>query len=350
MRILVWGATPTAGWVAGRLQQLRHESIWLTNEAIAKDVQRFGSTLKLKSPHNTFTINDLTIGTDVEAILKPPLDWIMLVMPTWAIEQAVREMSRRIPPQHCPPILIISNGTGAFEKVEKLFPETPLIQGFPTQQFSWPLLPDSIAYETIVSDGLGGIALTEHEKSGDIANLLRLIGFRAVSIHERIALEWSDLFWQIQGNALPVLFNISPKEMYRNAAFFDFEYQQLREAIQIIDRSKIQLVDLPGVATRKLGWQVRVMPKWLLQSVLGKNTKPPSLQRDFLQKTGRSDAAYLHGIVAKTAHDLGINTPVSYALATAVTDLAEGRALPEQFTIDYLQTLIRIATRSGGNG
>lgn len=346
MRILVWGATPQAAWIAGRLHQTGHESIWLSNAAIKKDIETFG-TLYLRSPQRHYQVRDLSIGTEIDQLLKPPLDWIILAMPIWEIGQAAIEMSRRIPPQHCPPILVIANGTGGLEKIENFFPETPIIQGFPTQHFTWPTLDDGTpAYENVVSDGAGGIALSANEKANDWPDLLRLIGFDEVQIHPLEVLQWSDLFWQIHANGIPVLLQQAVEALYEDEATFHLEYRQLREAIQVIDQLGVHLVDLPGVATRRLAWQVRVLPEKMLRPILAQNKKFPSLAWDIQQKTGRSDAAYLYGVVAKNAHDLGLHTPVSHILAIAVTDLAEGRALHSQFTVDYLETLVRVATPS----
>lgn len=347
MRILVWGATPIAGWTAGRLHQLGHDTLWLANEQIQHDIERTGGLLTLSSPQRTAYVKGLSIGSRIDAMLKPPLDWIMLLMPTWAIGDAVREMSRRIPPSKCPPLVVLGTGVGALEKVGSLFPPELAIGACSTRQFEWPTLRDgTLAYETIVSDGVGGVALTENERTIALADILARVGFGESVIAQQEALEWSSLLWHLQTNALPTLLRVQPDMIYASRDLFTIEYRQLREALTVIDQKQIQLVDLPGVAIRRLGWQIRLLPENLLRLALQGNAKQkPSLMHDFAVQSGRSDAAYLNGIIAKEANDLKIKASVNYTLAVSLTDIAEGRAVWEQYTVNYLTTLLRIADR-----
>jgi ketopantoate reductase len=345
MRILVWGATPVAAWTATRLHQLGHETLWLTDENIQHDIQRFGR-LTLRSPQRELYVKDLTIGTEIDALLKPPLDHIMLLMPTWALGSVIREMSRRIPPSKCPPVLVLGTGIGARTKLEDFFASELITEAFTTRQFVWPHLANgSPAHETVVSDGFGGFALTRSPRAESLAHLLRMIGFGPVSIHETEPLEWSNLLWKIQANALPGVLRVPPEHVYADDELFAIEYRQIREAMEIIDRKKISLVDLPGVAVRRLGWQIRMLPPRMLRRVLQANVSPPSLQTELEAGHGRSDAAYLNGVIAKEAHDMQLHTPVNHTLAISLTDIAEGRALWRQYTREYLQVLLRIANR-----
>jgi hypothetical protein len=85
----------------------------------------------------------------------------------------------------------------------------------------------------------------------------------------------------------------------------------------------------------------------MLARLLDSNKKLPSLRNDLVQKIGRSDAAYLNGVVAQYAYELRIPASVNHILALSLTDVAEGRALWSQFRdqTGYLETMIRIASR-----
>lgn len=346
MRLLIWGNSPAGGWLAGRFHQAGHNTKWLTDAAIEHDLHRFGR-LELLRPFRRMIINDLQIGSSTDELLRPPLDWIILAMPLWAVGNAVREMARRIPPQHCPPVLVFQNGIGGQEKVQNFFPDTPALQAFPTRTFQWTMLSENggPAYETILSDGTGGVAITAGEKADDAANLLRIADVGQVIIQPKESLQWSDVLWQIQANALPTLMRVPTDQIYRQPALYQLEYQQLREAVQVIDRQQIPLVDLPGADVRRLGWQIRLLSANLLRGTLRANQKPASLQPDLVLKRGRSDAAYLNGAIAQAANTIGFPAPINHTLAVSLTDVAEGRALWHQFTPDYLSTLIRIAER-----
>lgn len=346
MRLLVWGASPTAAWVAARFHQLGYDITWLTQEPIMAAIKRFG--LELISPHQRQTYHHLTIETRPEIALKPPVEWIILAMPTWALNEAAMQMGARIPPDKCPNILLVQHGIGGVEKLTTFFDEAKILSAVSTRTFTWPLLANNeVAYETVVSDNLGGFALSRHPQALKIAHMLQSVGLGSPPIYDHPSLQWSHVFWTIQANALPTLLDVAPSAVYQHQRLFEIEYRQLREALAVIDHEKIPLVELPGVDVPRLAWQVRLLPKRILAPVLKVNTKPPSLRDELLQPWKRSDAAYLNGMIAKAAHDYGIAAPVNQALAISVTDIAEGRALWSQFkgNIDYLETIIRVTSR-----
>lgn len=339
--------------MAARFHQLGYDITWLANNAIATDIAHHGK-LDLISPQHRSTISDLKVVSTVDEGLRTeprsPLRWIFFMMPNWALGKAVIEMSQRIPPQACPNLFVMAHGIGSYEKLATFFDPKLILRGVSTQTFAFPTLnrdTREVAHEVIASDGLGGIGLSHHEKADKIAHMLQRAGFQSIQIEARESLEWSDLLWQIQSNALPTLIDVAPKEIYKDPRLFALEYAQLNEAIAVIDRLKIQLIQLPTVHIPRLAWQIRYLPQMVLWRLLSQNQKSPSLRNDLVQKTGRSDAAYLNGAVAQYAYDLGLSAPVNHILALSLTDIAEGRALWGQFRgqVDYLETMIRIASR-----
>lgn len=351
MRLLICGTTPQAGWMAARLHQLGYEITWLANDVIASDIAKHGK-LELISPNFSTHVTDLHIVSKLEVALdsKLPFRWIFLMMPNWEVSQTVIEMAQKIPPKECPNLFLIQHGIGSFEKVATFFDPQLILRGVSTQTFAF--LPiaghrEKSAHEVIMSDGIGSMVISHHEKADKMAHMLHRAGFRNIPIEARESLEWSDLLWQIQANALPTLLDISPESVYDDPRLFAIEYAQLQEAISVINRLKIQLVQLPNVNVLRLAWQLRVLPKMLINRILKPNAKLPSLRGDLVKKTGRSDAAYLNGIVAQSAYNLGIPAPVNHILALSLTDIAEGRALWSQFRdqVEYLETMIRIASR-----
>lgn len=347
MQILVWGASAEAAWLTARFHQLGYETTWLANDTIAADISRFAG-LNLVSPQRKTQLKQLHILTNISEALKPLPAWIVLAMPNWALNAAVLQLATSIPKAQCPPILTLQHGMGAIEKIGAFFDQDRITQGILTRNFQWPTLPDGTrAYETVVSDGLGGIALTDSPHALKMAHMLALVGFGKVPIHDQVALRWSDILWQIQANALSTLLDIDPAAVYENPRLFEIEYAQLREAVRVIDHLRIKLLPLPSVNIPRLAWQIRTIPKQKLRTILAKNKPSASLRDDLVYKTGRSDAAYLNGTIASFAYDHRLPAPVNHILALSVTDIAEGRAQWQQFhgNPDYLETLLRIASR-----
>lgn len=345
-RILVWGASPLGGWLAARLPH--NKTVWLTDEATVTDVTRLGG-LELVNPQGREKIEGVRVVADLKVALAPMPDWIIFAMPGWAVSRALTDLAMLFPPEKLPYALSLQPGIGNLEKIAALFGEEKSLRVVVTQHFAWPTIHEgkASARETIVTDGRGGVAVSKHPQAALISEIFKAAGLGTARIIPAESLGWSDVFWRIHANALPTLLNLSPAAIYDDPMLFELEYRQLREALAVIDRLKINLVKLPGVDVPRLAWQVRLLaPRWLA-GVLKRNTHQPSLRADLETKTGRSDAAYLNGAVAKAAYDLRLAAPVNHVLALSLTDIAEGRAQWGQFqnNLDYLQTLIRVAGR-----
>jgi 2-dehydropantoate 2-reductase len=348
MHILVWGASPLAGWLAARLHSEKYKVIWLADEQIASTIQRF-KQLELVSPDKREIVQELRIETRASDCLKPPLDWIILATPGWGMADAVFEITRWIPPEHYPPVLALQHGSGSFEQIETVAGKERVFRGVLTRQFRWPLIKESqqVAYETIITTGSGGLSLGRHPLLKHFSPALWAAGLGPIHVKDRRDLEWSDVLWQIQANALPTLLDCPPETIYTEPRLFDIELAQLREAINVIDHLGVRLVSLPSVNVPRLATQIRWLPKRLLAPLLKLNAQLPSLRDDLERNTGRSDAAYLNGAIAVQAHNYGLPAPVNHMLAISVTDVAEGRATWEQFRgePEHIERLIRIAAR-----
>ncbi|NDJ87334.1 MAG: hypothetical protein GYB66_15755 [Chloroflexi bacterium] len=346
-RVLVWGASPVAGWLAGRLHQAGHPVTWLADDAITATMYRF-ERLELVSPIHRMFVYGLRVSADIEAALEPLPDWIIFAMPNWAVGDAVMALSWRIPPRKCPPILLLVNGIGSLDKITTFYDAGRVLQAVYTPRFTWPMVDEAVpAYETIVSDALGGAGVMVHPYGPEAARLLETAFLASTVIRPQEPLLWSGLLWELQANALPALLDIAPEDVYRDPRLFAIEHRQLREAVAILDTRRIPLLRLPGVAVPRLAWQIRLLPQRRLASILAPNARLPSLRQALVHQAGRSDAAYLNGIVAAAAFEKGLGAPVNHVLALSVTDVAEGRARWSQFrdNPEYLETLIRVAAR-----
>lgn len=344
MHILVWGASPLAGWLAAYLQD-HHQVRWLADETIKTAIEGAGA-LKLQSPTGAKQASNLTLYTRPEDCLKPPLDWIILAMPAWGVGEAALTITHYIPPTHYPQCLVFSNGHGVFEKVEALLGEGKATQAINTRHVEWvgteTGTPD---FSQIRTDGQGDVVVEQNDRGADIIAALQVAQFQPTQA-ERIALTWSYVFWQLQANALPSLLDVDPREVYQNPILWEIEAAQIWEARRVIRRLNIKLMALPNADVPRIARLTRWLPPQFLAPRLIPLIKPLNLKTDLLLNTGRSDAAYLNGAIAAAAYNLRIPAPVNHVLAIAITDIAEGRARWSQFqnNVEYLQTHIRIAT------
>ncbi len=340
MRLLIWGASPLGGWLAARLHQAQHDVIWLTDTpAVAPLMGR----LALVSGQSRQKIDGLPVLTDPREALSPMPDWVIFVMSGWGLSRAITMLAMTAAPEKLPYALTLQPGMGGLEKLTSLLGAEKSIRAVITREFAWM----DGAQETIVMDGVGGFVVGEHPQATVVGELLQQAGLGKPFFASTESLGWSDVFWRLHANALPTLLNISPAAVYDDPAIWLVEYRQLREAIAVIDHLNINLVRLPGINVPRLAWMVRLLPPRWLAMILKRQARPPSLRDDLERQSGHSDAAYINGAVAQAAYGLQLPAPVNHVLALSVTDVAEGRAKWSHFhhNLDYLQTLIRVASR-----
>lgn len=318
--VLIWGATPLAGWLAAAFHA-KFTTTWLTDPAthtaLAAEGLRIGESV----------FRDLNVITDM-ADARPP-DVILLAAPSWYNATAIRILSNGLrPAQSPPPIVVLQLGMGGVQQIESAFGAEHALLGVATRPLDYAETADGQLDRArlVVGQG-GGIALQAgHRLSQKVAALMRAVGLKVI-LGEQAALQWSSVLWGIQTNALAAVLNLSPAQIYDDPTWFAYEHCQLVEALSIIRRLGVRLLRLPGVNVPLLARGLGGLPPHWARPFLRRFPRPPALKHDLALKTGRSDAAYLNGAVALQAHQLGLRAPVNHVLALTVTDIAEGRGL-----------------------
>lgn len=337
MRLLIWGASPLGGWLAARLHQAQHEVIWLADTPLPFPLT---DGLELALGQSRQKITGLRVLTEPHEALAPLPEWVIFTMPAWGLSSALSSLAMTAAPEKLPHALSLQPGIGSLEKLTSVLGAEKSLRAVIIREFSW-------ADVSIMTNGAGGFVVSEHPQAAFISELLQQAGLGKPHTAPTDSLGWSDVFWRLHVNALPALLNIAPASVYDNPNIWQLEYRQLREAIMVIDRLNINLINLPGVHVPGLAWLVRLLPPRWLAKILKRRIRPPSLRVDLENQSGHSDAAYLNGAVAQTAYGLQLPAPVNHVLALSVTDVAEGRIQWSHFhhNLDYLQTLIRVASR-----
>lgn len=337
MRLLIWGASPLGGWLAARLHQAQHEVIWLADTPAAVPLT---DSLELVAGQSRQKINGIRILTEPQDALKPLPDWVIFAMPGWGLSRALTTLAITATPEKLPHALSLQSGIGSLEKLTSLLGAEKSLRAVVTREFTW-------TDASIISNGAGGFVISEHPQAAFIGELLQQAGLGKPRTAPADSLGWSDVFWRLHANALPTLLNIAPASVYDDPNIWQLEYRQLREAIMVIDRLNINLVNLPGVHVPRSAWLVRLLPPHWLAKILKRRVRPPSLRADLEHQSGHSDAAYLNGAVAQAAYGLQLPAPANHVLALSVTDVAEGRIQWSHFhnNLDYVATLIRVASR-----
>jgi 2-dehydropantoate 2-reductase len=72
------------------------------------------------------------------------------------------------------------------------------------------------------------------------------------------------------GNATSAILNMTPGELFNDSNAYKIEVLELREAVSVMHKLKINVINLPGVPMK---WLVRIMlnlPRFLSRFILGK--------------------------------------------------------------------------------
>ncbi len=337
MRLLIWGASPLGGWLAARLHQAQYDVIWLADTPLPFPLT---DDFELVAGQSHQQVTGLSVLTEPHEALTPLPEWVIFAMPGWGLSRALTTLAMTATPEKLPHVLSLQPGIGSLEKLISLLGVEKSLRAVVTRDFAW-------MDAAVMTSGAGGFVVSEHPQAPFVGGLLQQAGLGKPRTAPADSLGWSDVFWRLHANALPTLLNIAPASVYDDPNIWQLEYRQLLEAIAVIDRLNINLVNLPGIHVPRLAWLVRLLPPSWLAKILKRGVRPPSLRVDLEYQSGHSDAAYLNGAVAQAAYGLQLPAPVNHVLALSVTDVAEGRIQWSHFhnNLDYLQTLIRVASR-----
>lgn len=348
MKILIHGASPLGAYLAAHFKFLAQDALWYVDSDTANAIRRAGGVQAIGARGRRFA-RDVQVTSSPDEVFSREYDLIFMVMPNYAIADALREMIRfeafMAKPQT---IVSLQRGIGGYERIASVFGASQVIRGALTCWIDHPLIDGKQAPEIFVRMPSGGIAIAEeHRLSKEIAALLYAAYFPTVLGDQR-EIAWSALLWQLQGNAIPALLDLSASDVYSSASLWAIEYKMLLEALGIIQALKVRLIDLPDAPVSRLATQLQTVPAGILPDLIVRNPAPPSLKTELMLGLNRSEAAYLNGAIPLHANDMKpkLAAPINYVLAITLDDIANRRAVWSQFQRDprSLEALVNIAT------
>jgi len=323
--ILVWGDTPLAAWLAKGFPA--SQTTWLTTAPLQSIWQAQLAC---------------TIVTDMTAAKKP--DLIVLAMPAWQVATALQTLQTFVPYEQTPPPMVsLQWGIGALDQIQTIFPNGQVLSALWTNDVQWGNDQNAIR----VGDTGHWLVESDHAQTSLFIELVQSTG-ETVLEADGDSLRWSSVLWSMRTQAMCAIMDCTPSEIYASPELFDYEYRQLAEAIGIMDRLGVQLIAIDDVNLPLLVRGLRLIPQRFAHYWLRRFKPAPQLLRNELkQDTMRSSAAYINGAIAVAADKIGLETPINYALALTVTDIAEGRALWSQYQGNsaLLKATLRLAIR-----
>lgn len=231
-----------------------------------------------------------------------------------------------------PPVLCLQNGVENEELIARKLGEEKVIGASITSAVGRSGLGN------IKLEKLRGVGIeTGNPISQTLIDWFNLVGLRARGYDSRADMKWSKMLTNLLANATSAILNWTPAQVYSHPLTWQIELEQIREALEVMDRMHIHLVDLPGTPVKPLMVLLKSLPSALSRTLIGaplakgRGAKMPSFHIDLYSGKTTSEVTYLNGAVSRFASKVGINTPVNTGLCLLLEQMAAGKIAKEEF-------------------
>ncbi|HZD10539.1 MAG TPA: 2-dehydropantoate 2-reductase [Candidatus Binatia bacterium] len=321
----MYGAGAVGCYLGAYLVQQGHDVTLVTRIVAAEAIKKSG--LRVSHPSGSdLLVNPNTVTALRQAFLDDQrYDLLLLAVKAYDVDEALNPLIA-FAPRPYPPVLALQNGIGVEELIIQALQSDDVIAGSLTTPVS-RLTPDHVRIEHADR----GLALAPTHKKQDIKNWVKLfeeaqIATQRVGNHR--SMKWSKALLNMMGNASSAILNRHPRAIYKYEPTYNLEMEMLQEALAVMKRLKIKVVDLPGTPTTRLALAVRRLPEFMVKPVLtrivaeGRGDKMPSFHVDLSNGRTKSEVLFHNGAVAAASQELGIPTPVNQALSDILLKLA----------------------------
>ncbi len=323
MRVLCFGSGALGSVLGAHLRLAGHEVGLLGRKPHMDAIEKSGIVFKNKDQEHY--LDNISTFTDVSEVSSFKPDVVFLTVKSYDTAKAAREIQINMKNS-----LVVSfqNGIGN-EDILADFLGDRVIAGTTTTSASF-LEPGVISQNN--SGGIGIAPFAGNKEAAiEVYELFLSTGLKSTYISSHESLKWSKLLLNINANALSAILDLSPQEIFLDLDLFGLEQQALREALKVMKKANIGLVDLPGFPVRVYVAIMGYLPPKLARKMLydamvgGRGNKMPSFWVDVDKGAKETEVSYLNGAIVKKGRELGIDTPVNQTLAEILTGMVHGR-------------------------
>lgn len=329
MRVLVLGAGAIGQWLGALLAQGGVQTLLVARSPHLEALQTEG--LRLGSGQPRIPVRALGHLEELSASERS-VDWLVLAVKTFSVEGALNDLQQAgIRPER---VLAIQNGIGTDDQVVSAFGARKTFAGAVTRAVALTG-PGRLAPGR--RGGLAVAPLAAGSTPADLPARLEALGVPVVCHGDARALRWSKLLLNLVANASCAILDLPPSRVLRRSDLYCLEIRALREALRVMGRQGLPVLDLPGYPVRLLAWIAGRLPAWFSRPWLGplmasgRGDKPPSLLLDLRAGRRLTEVDWLNGAVARQASEVGVPAPVNRCLARVLAGLAAGVISSEDF-------------------
>ena len=331
-KILAFGAGAIGTYIGGSLVISGHRVTFLERPEVAASLSQRGLRLtigdrehRIEAPHLASSIED--------ALQQGPFDAAIFALKSFDTEAMIETL---LPYRaDLPPIVCLQNGVENELLLAGALGEDKVIAATVTSAIGRQAAGD------IVLERLRGMGLAAgHPISTQLAQACTQAGLNARLYPSATEMKWSKMLTNLLANACSAILNMKPGEIFNHAGLYRLEIEQLREALRVMRRQQIEVVDLPGTPVRLLAFAVQRLPAGLSRPLLrnavqgGRGEKMPSFYIDMKSGRGQTEVDWLNGAVVRYGKKLGIPTPVNQLLNETLQAIASGALPPDSFAND----------------
>ncbi len=339
MRFLLIGAGAVGGWIGANLLRAGHDVRFVGRERFCTAVRADGLRVLLPGG-DAWHFSDVLAYTDIRQAVRDaheaPVDAVIACMKAYAVGEAIADLRKNSEALQDAVFIPFQNGIGSDDAFNRAFGAEHVIAATLTTPVSLDA-PNVVRMER-VRGGVGMALPTPKGRSDVTATFAQAPLLQVAQFDNVAALRWSKLLLNIVGNATSAITRLRVQEIYAHATWSRVELRMMRECVAVIDAQHTALVNLPGAPAAWLARVIRLLPNALLrpfmQTAFGRarGDKWPSLYYDALNKTGRSEVAWLNGAIASAADELGVPAPVNRLQTELVLELVkpESRMSPQE--------------------
>jgi 2-dehydropantoate 2-reductase len=323
MRILFLGMGAIGSYVGGSLAAVGEDISFVERPEVVQS--QAGKPLRIISGETNIEVpNPKLFKSLSEALGQAPFDLAVLAVKSYDTEAIINQISSFS--SVFPPVLCLQNGVENEARLEKALGVDGVIPGTVTTAIGRG------ADGQVIVDKLRGIGIWQgHNQSQRLFNAMEKAGLRPRMYDQPASMKWSKLFTNLTCNATSAILNLSPKRIFSDPIIYKIEAAQLREALDVMHRSHIPVIDLPGTPVRAFAGVVHYTPPFISRLILkkivgaGRGEKMPSFHIDLYAGRKQSEVEYLNGAVVRFGEKVGVNTPVNRKLTEILLALVSGK-------------------------
>lgn len=259
------------------------------------------------------------------------LDCVLIAVKAFDTDQVIQQLKEIPVPFRA--IACLQNGVENEDKFAQAFPEVDIIGASIVSAVS-KLDDTSVRVEKnrgIGICGQGGV----HDQ---LFNSLQNAGLRPKEYSDLRSMKWSKMISNLFSNAASGILDMTPYEVYTHKELFRIEKAQIMEAVAVMRRMGLRIMNLPGLPLKILLWLIRFLPDPLLQPLLvkliaeGRGEKMPSFYIEKMKGSARSEVNYLNGAIVRMGEKFGISTPVNQALTEIFNKILSDPQIREEYS------------------